>query len=350
MANELYMPVQVVAAMANHVALSTASYPNAIREATWMRMVQPQLSYLSNAELQGLHRYCGFSHGIGWHILSKMLGIVAGHDGFDIAPSKPTPLYQPRYNYGGWVRIFRSESARLPLEDSVIDSVVDMKLASIGSREDEEVIRGLFDISPIEKLDRASMREAIVRSDLFRAPWMVAVWQPDSQWVVQGVASRYLDGLEGSLTTPTRDLFTRAYADQTPLVKPDGYVFGTGPDMGLEAVIIGAELALRKGYRLDLVYEPIRKPLDSWGDGVMKLAETPLMGVCLNTVLASFLVAFQVVEDRIYLEGLDERDYETFQAATGINPTKPLKPGDIERVASMGLPVFGRVPSFSVTR
>jgi|GEM_PF-4908717 len=348
---------------AESVAVSTLRYPNVVREAAYLARVMPLFANLSPEEIGVLHRECGYAHGIGWMVLTQALGLMNGQDrSRKMGQSSPTPLYTPKVNYGGWVRLFRSQAAALPAE--MLDAVVRREWSRIAPEDgSEDRCRGTWGISPFAALTKEVLKQAIQESDLFTAPWMAAIWRPRHGWVVAGAATRYLSG-DIDVTHPdAMDLFSRQYADQT---KPETFdvelgcfttpgAGGTplnngdpGPSLGIRETIPWVEMALRLGYRLDLVMAPVEEPLDTWEDALVNYSETPLMGVLIQVATASYLPSFQAnPENReVRLEGLDPRDFGVFHAATGVDPARPLTPQDVESLVLLGIPVFGRIPGF----
>lgn len=352
------------------VVASTIRYPNVVRETLYQARVQPLFGKLTTSEIMNLHHECGFAHGIGWAVLSQALGIMSGQDeSRKMGKISPTPLYTPKHNYGGWVRIFRLKAAALPL--TMLDFVTDREWSRIVPEdpESEAEARGTWGISPYVPLTREVLKEALEASDLFTAPWMVAIWRPEHGWVVKGAASRYREnprvfGLEHPETV---ELFSRPFADQ---VRPSTFdstigaytftddkgavrnVTNPGPDLGIREVIPAIEMALRLGYRLDLVSAPNPTPMDTWRDAVEAFSETPLMGVLLQMPSLALLPSFQMVAatKEFRIEGIDPRDYPVFHEGTKINPERPIQPQDIESLVMLGVPVFGRIPSFFAFR
>lgn len=352
------------------VVTSTLRFPNVVRETMYLARIQPLFGKLTTDEMLGLATECGYAHGIGWSVLSQALGIMSGHDrSRKMGVASPTPLYTPKHNYGGWVRIFRSKAAALPL--SMVDFVTDREWNRIlsGDSESEARARGTWGVNPFIGMTREALREAIAASDLFSAPWMAAIWRPEHGWAIKGVATRYLSGDYGfdQRHSDVAELFSRPFADQ---VKPSSYdptvgaytyldtngasrfLSSPGPDLGIREVIEAIEMGLRLGYRIDLVSAPTKEPLETWEDVLVSYSETPLMGVLLQMPTLSLLPSFQAVVStkEIRVEGVDPRDYEIFREATGIDPERPLTPESIENLAIQGIPVFGRVPSFYAYR
>jgi hypothetical protein len=358
--SSLHTPSELVAAESTAVAVATARFPNAFREAYYQTRVQPILNRLTTDEMDQLHRGCGFSHGIGWAVLSQTLGILSGQDkSREMGSRSATPLYTPKVNYGGWVRIFRSKAAALP--KAAIPSMVEEALASLQLEGGEERLRGLYGIPARQPLSRDRVRAALEASDLFEAPWMAAIWRPEHGWAIHGVATRFLDGKIGTNSPDVSDLFRRAFADQVPPPDYDeermGFtapgsngsrltLYRPGPALGVEPIIHVVEMALSNGYRLDLVHRAIEQPIDSWEGGIAGLGKTPLMGVQILLPTGSVLVAFQVVGTGVRIEGLDKREVDVFQAATGVDPTKQLGLPEVEALVVQGIPVWGRIPSF----
>lgn len=352
------------------VVITTLRYPNVVREGLYLTRVQPLFGKMTTDEILALPHECGYAHGIGWAVLSQALGIMSGQDrSRKMGMASPTPLYTPKHNYGGWVRIFRSKAAALPL--SSLDFVTDSEWRRLlpGDPASEARARGVWGINPIEGLTWEVLRDAIAASDLFTAPWMAAIWRPDHGWAVQGVATRYLAGDYGfqHRHEDVVELFSRPYADQ---VRPSAYdasvgaytfldaegrsrfLSRPGPDLGIREVVKAIEMGLRLGYRIDLLAAPVKAPLETWEDVLVSYSETPLMGVLLQLPTLSLLPSFQAVAatKEIRIEGIDPRDYEAFHAATGVDPRHPLTPEQIEDLAILGIPVFGRFPSFFAYR
>lgn len=345
-----FRPAEIVAAKAISLAQAGANLPSEFRELRWLLELAPLNLRLFPAEYRGLHMECGFAQSIGWNILSQVLGIVTGHDPDTPVPDRqPHAFYTPRYNYGGWVRIFRSTKAALPQREDVIAPLVDsyLKRAASGSAM-EEAVRGLLGIPANRDLTETGVREALLSSDLFTAPWMVATWTSPQGWVVLGNASRFLEGLVRPDQECGIDLLTREHADQSMGFDETGLpILFSGPSLGLEVVIQAVELALRMGYRLDLIHKPIETELDAWEDGIRGFGETPLMGYVIPGPVGHFTVAFQFDGAYTRLEGIGESDYELFRGVTGINPAEPLRNADYEVLAMRGTPIFGRFATFA---
>lgn len=354
---------QLVAAEAEAVLASTVRMHPALREALYLLRVRPLLDKLSMAERQALDTEYAASYGIGWNIMSQLLGVLSGHDtSVRIGGRQPNMVYTPRYNYGGWVRIWRSKAAMLPTSPAYIERMVREELGGASRGEAwEERVRGRWGITPNVPLTGEAIRKAILGSDLYSAPWMVAVWRPSHGWVVAGSAMRYLDGATTPDDPAIFDLLSRSYADQTfpPKVDEDLGVSAlemgqpwlvparnAGPTVGLDNVFPWVELGLRRGWRVDFVWEPAERPLDSWEDGLPGVAETPLQGYLIHTPAASFLVAIRYENGEAKLEGVNEEDYELFESFTGVHPDRRLTNGDLEVLATKGTPIFGRIPSF----
>jgi hypothetical protein len=347
---QAFQPYQVLAAKAMLIAQATARFPTELRETRWVTEVAPLFLKLLPSEIRGIHMECGFAQPVGWNILSHTLGLISGFDEETPVPARmPHALYTPRYNYGGWVRIWRLSEAALPDREAVLGPLVSTyaRMAVAGGAM-EEIVRGVLGIPPVADLSVIAIRQALLKTDLFAAPWMVSVWTGPNGWVTQGVASRLLNGEAAPEQDCVADLVTRRYADQTPGFDEGGsLIFQSGPDMGVEAVIKGIEMALRLGYRLDLIWEPIHAAIDSWEDGVMGFGETPLMGFVIPGPVGHFTVGLQYDGVSTRIEGLAESDYVLFRGITGIDPALPLTPGNFEVLAQKGTPIFGRFASFA---
>ncbi len=347
----------LIAQEVRHVLAATASYPNAVREAYYIHRVLPHFpGKMLPGHLRSISQVCGYASGLGWMIASKVLGVAAGRD-YSFFTDKPLPPrsvayphYEPRFNYGGWVRLFRSKAAAMPENSRFFDEYAAYLLSGITYDKDGESemeAKGIYGIEPYAPITLQTIKEGLKSLGYCEAPWLVAIWHPGSGWVVQGNASRFLDG-EGKLDARTADLLNRPYADQIPGMDADmEWIPGTGPIMGLRAVMEGTELALRKGYRLDMVVKPVDR-LDSWEDGVPGFAETPLMGVLIHGPVGSFLPAFQSTQQgAIRLSGLADDTLPHFREITGIDPTKDLSGKDVDMLSLMGIPVFGRVTTLT---
>lgn len=344
--------LEALAMNAGFVAHATARQSAALREALWFTRVNQFMQLLNSTELERSFRYSGFLNGTGWQTLSMTMGIVNGQDPVKIDGRCAFPLYQPRTNFGGWVRIFRSTKAALPKNDLTVDTTVDAAFRQAQIDQDsEDWVKGIWGLSPVGPVTRDALREGILASDLFTAPWMVATWRRDFQWAVEGIAMDYLRGEAEASSPILHDLFTRPYADQVPKVDEYGdFVPGTGPSMGIQTVIRGVDTALRFGYRLDLLMDPLEEPLDAWEDGVPDLGETPLMGVVIQSNSACWLVTFGRDRDRWKIGGLAAEDTPAFLETTGVDPAQPLRERDFEQLVGLGVPVWGRIPSFAPTR
>lgn len=343
--------LEVMSAAVRHVARATARQGAYTRGMLYHTKVGQHLGVLRAPELERAHGFCGFLHGAGWHILDKTLAYIAGDDpeleGVDTAGT--ITLYSPRLNAGGWVRIFRLKSARLPETPKVVDSLVSqwLNIARLNSDSSAEV-KGLFGLSPMSTLEPGPLREAILASDLFSAPWVVAMWRPDTKWVVWGVASRYLQKEADRMDFAVQDLFTRPRADQSFVVDEFGLILpGCGPSVGIEQVIAAVDYAFQTGARLDIIPEPLDGPVESWSDNVPTFTEDPLMGVLIQIPGAYWLVSF-VLDDEFHwrIFGLAKKDHEAFFLATGVNPAERLQPSDFETLASRGRVIESRVESF----
>jgi hypothetical protein len=355
----------LVAARAEGVLAATVRMHPAMRELLYLKRVRPLLDRLSMAEREALDAEYACAYGIGWNIASQTLGVLSGWDtSIRIGGRQPNMIYTPRSNYGGWVRIWRSKAAALPTSTALVDRMVhgELALASLGEVMEERV-RGRWGITPNIPLDEESVRRQVLQSDLFRAPWMVAVWRPEHNWVVAGAASRYLSGELASDDPALFDLLGRVYADQTfPPRVDEGAgtpsidlgrqwlvpAAGAGPEVGLDRAIQWVEHGLRRGYRVDFVWEPAERPLDVWEDGLPGVAEAPLMGFLIHTPTMSFLPAIRYEEGEARLEGICEADYDLFRTMTGVEPDKRLTNRDLETLNRVGVAVYGRIPSFAM--
>lgn len=356
---------QLVAARAESVLAATVRMHPVVRELLYQRRVRPLLDRLSMAEREALESEFACAFGIGWNCMSQALGILSGLDtSIKIGGRQPNMIYTPRYNYGGWVRVWRSKAAALPATPALVGRLVreELVLASISDAMEERV-RGRWGITPNIALDEETVKRALLRSDLFDAPWMVSVWRPEHNWVVVGAASRYLDGSLAADDPALYDLMSRPYADQTFPLKVDeasgrhGVDMGrpwlvpaqnAGPDVGLDRVIPWIEHGLRRGYRVDFVWEPAARPLDVWEDGLPGVAEAPLMGFLVHTPTGSLMPAIRYEDGEARLEGICEEDYDLFREMTGVEPNRRLTNRDLETLNRVGLAIYGRIPSFTM--
>jgi hypothetical protein len=345
-----FRPTEILAAKAVSLALSTARFPPELRECRWVTDIPSEFLKLLPEEIEGFHLDCGFLSPVGWNILSSFMGMAMGFDEMTPVPARlPHALYTPRYNYGGWTRIFRLKAAALPPREDVIGPLVGsfLGLASAGGYSEERV-RGVLGIPPTREITQACVREALLASDLFEAPWMVCTWTGPDGWVVEGVASRYKNRELSPDQECAFDLMNRPYADQTHGFNDDGFpILFSGPEMGFEMVIQAIERALRLGYRLDLVWEPIEKPVDAWEDGVKGPGVTPLMGVVIPGPAGYYTIAFQHDGVHARIEGVAESDYQLFEGITGVHPGQPLRTQDFEKLVLHGTPIFGRFKSYA---
>ena len=345
-----FRAIEIVAAKSIGVALATARFPTELRETRWCIEVAPLFLRLLPEELRTLHMDCGFAPPVGWNILSSALGLLSGFDEATPVPARlPRALYTPRYNYGGWVRIYRNKAAALRTQEDVIGPLVVHYLGmGLAGGFSEERARGILGIPVTRPMTASVVREALLATDLFSAPWLVSVWTGPNGWVVQGVGSRFLDGQVSPEDECGLDLATRPYAEQLPGYDANGApIFCSGPDLGLEAVVEAIEMALRLGYRLELIWEPLNTPLDAWEDGVGGFGETPLQGFVIPGPIGHYTVAIQCDGELLRLEGIGESDYELFKGITGINPAEPLRNEHFEILAQKGTPIFGRFATFA---
>lgn len=365
---KLLSDVQAVAAEAEEVAATTLRFHPAIREVLFQRRVRPLLDRLSMVEREAIVAEWAAATGIGWNILSQTLGVLSGHDAsVKIGGRQPNMIYTPRFNRGGWIRVFRSRAAALPLHPSLVRRLVRNEMNECVSDDGEARVRGRWGIPTTKDLSPELVESYIRNSELFDAPWMAAIWKPDHEWVVAGVGTRRLSyGSQPAMEADDPalyDLYSRPYADQTFPTRVDeesgSWAVETGqpwartsanvgPEVGLWNVVNWIELGLRKGYRVDFIWEPVDKPLDAWEDGLAEVAETPLQGFLVHCPNASFLAAIRYENGEAKLEGVNPEDFPLFRTMTGVDPEKQLSNQDVERLAILGRPIYGRIPSFSM--
>ena len=213
-------------------------------------------------------------------------------------------------------------------------------------QDSQDWVRGIWGLPPAAPITLEGLKEAILASDLFSAPWMVAVWTPDNQWVVEGIAGTYLRKEADASNPIFTDLLTLRRGDQVAKLDKYGDVVpGTGPSLGIQTVISGVDLALRLGYSLDLLPTPFHAPVDSWEDGVPGFGESPLMGVALLSKGRRWLLRFRRDHDQWWAEGLKPEDLPTIRNLIGFDASIPLDVIDIEWLLAKGNPIWARIPS-----
>lgn len=344
--------LEVLGAAALHVARATARHPSCVRGMMYYARVGQHLGALNEEELRRAHHYCGYLRDAGWNTLDKALTLISGEDPTleDLDTTAPITLYAPAANTSGWVRIFRLKSARLSETTEIVDSLVSQWLNIARLNEDQAAeVKGIFGLPIVSSVEPDSLREAILASDLFSAPWMVAMWRPDTKWVVWGVASRFLQGEAELMDLAVQDFLARPRADQSFSIDEFGLVLpGCGPSVGIGQVISAVDYAFQTGSHLELLLEPLDGPIETWSDGVPDFTEMPLMGVVVQTLATSWLVRYVLdVECFWRIAGLDEGDHEPFKLATGVNPKERLGSTDFEALAKRGIRIESWIPTAS---